>query len=84
MREPGPTFNPAGLDEWLKAQDKKFSNEAREIVGDVEEFLKEDIRQRLEDEHGSDWERSGSHEGPAERLPIEPPRRTSISLRPST
>ena len=39
-----PEFNPAGLDEWLKAQDKQFNNEAREIVSDVEEFFKKDIQ----------------------------------------
>jgi DNA sulfur modification protein DndB len=54
-----PEFNPAGLDEWLKAQDKQFNNNAREIVGDIEDLFKEDIKQRLEDEYGSDWERRG-------------------------
>lgn len=54
-----PEFRPAGLDEWLKAQDKQFNNEAREIVGELEDFLKKDIRVRLEDEHGSEWERLG-------------------------
>jgi DNA sulfur modification protein DndB len=52
-------FNPAGLDEWLQAQNKEFNNDAREIVSDLEDFLKADIRERLQDEFGSDWERNG-------------------------
>lgn len=59
VRGARPAFNPAGLDEWLKAQDKQFNNQAREIVSDIEEFFKKDIRERLEDEYGSDWDRNG-------------------------
>ncbi len=58
MCDARPEIRPAGLDEWLKAQDKQFNNEAREIVGELED-LKKDIRVRLEDEHGSEWERLG-------------------------
>ncbi len=29
VRDARPEFNPGGLDEWLKAQDKQFNNEAR-------------------------------------------------------
>jgi DNA sulfur modification protein DndB len=54
-----PTFNAPGLEEWVKAQDKQFTNEAREIVSDLEAFFKKDIRERLEDEYGNDWERKG-------------------------
>ena len=59
VRDARPEFNPPGLDEWLKAQDKQFIREAREIVSDVEAFFKKDIKERLEDEYGSDWERQG-------------------------
>ncbi len=59
LREARPKFNPAGVDDWLKAQDKEFNAEARDIVSEIEEFLKSGIRSRLEDEHGSDWERLG-------------------------
>jgi DNA sulfur modification protein DndB len=54
-----PAFQPDGLSEWLKAQDKQFTNEAREIVSDLEEFFKADIRTRLQDEFGTDWEKHG-------------------------
>ena len=59
LRDARPGFSPPGLDVWLKAQDKQFTNEAREVVGDLEAFFKADIKERLEGEHGSDWERLG-------------------------
>jgi DNA sulfur modification protein DndB len=59
LREARPGFVAPGLDEWLKAQDKQFTNDARAIVSDLEAFFKADIKERLEDEHGSDWERLG-------------------------
>ena len=59
LRRARPGFSAPGLDGWLKAQDKQFTNETREIVHDLEAFFKTDIRKRLEDEHHSDWERLG-------------------------
>jgi DNA sulfur modification protein DndB len=52
-------FNPAGLEEWVSAQDKKFVSEAREIVSELELFFKADIRDRLQVEYGKDWHRLG-------------------------
>ena len=54
-----PNFDPPDLTEWLKAQDKQFITAATTIVRDLEEFLKEDIRTRLQDEFGNDWNRLG-------------------------
>jgi DNA sulfur modification protein DndB len=59
VRDARPDFNPAGLDEWLKVQDKESNTEAREIVSDIEHFFKKDIKERLEDEFSSEWERLG-------------------------
>lgn len=59
VREARPEFNPPGLDAWLKAQDRASNNQAREIVDDLERFFKRDIRARLQDEYGDDWERLG-------------------------
>jgi DNA sulfur modification protein DndB len=59
VRNTRSEFNPSGLDEWLKTQDKQSNNMAREIVSDIEGLFKTDIRERLEDEYGSDWERRG-------------------------
>lgn len=54
-----PEFDPPDLETWLKARDKKLITEAQEIVSDLEIFLKDDIRIRLQDEFGSDWQRQG-------------------------
>ena len=59
VRDARPEFNPAGLDEWIKAQNKQFISEATGIVQDVEDYFKGDIRSRLEDEYGSDWWHKG-------------------------
>lgn len=54
-----PDFDAPGLEEWIRAQDEQFTKESFGIVSALEAFFKEDIRQRLEDEFGSDWEREG-------------------------
>ncbi|MGI9098172.1 MAG: DGQHR domain-containing protein [Solirubrobacteraceae bacterium] len=59
VRDARPEFDPPELAEWLKAQDKEFITEATTIVRDLEECLKDDIRTRLQDQYGSDWQRSG-------------------------
>jgi DNA sulfur modification protein DndB len=59
VRDARPKFVPAGLEDWLKAQDTQVNNEAREIVSSLEELFKTDVKQRLEDEFGSEWERLG-------------------------
>jgi DNA sulfur modification protein DndB len=59
VRDARSEFNPVGLDEWVKAQDRHFVTEATSIVQDVEHVLKSDVRSQLEDEYGSDWWREG-------------------------
>ncbi len=59
VQEARPEFDPPDLAEWLKAQDKKFLAEAADIVRDLEEFLKDDIRTRLQDEFKSEWQKQG-------------------------
>jgi DNA sulfur modification protein DndB len=54
-----PDFDAPGLEEWIRAQDEQFTKESFGIVSALEAFFKEDLRQRLEDEFGSDWEREG-------------------------
>jgi DNA sulfur modification protein DndB len=54
-----PDFDAPGLEDWIRAQDEQFTKESFGIVSALEAFFKEDIRQRLEDEFGSDWEREG-------------------------
>jgi DNA sulfur modification protein DndB len=52
-------FEPDGLREYQEEQEKQFNKEAFEITGEIETFLKEDIRQRLEDEFGARWLKDG-------------------------
>lgn len=60
IRGQRPEFDPPGLEDYLKGQNKEAINEAREIVGDLEELFKTDIRKRLEDEYGAaDWWQRG-------------------------
>ena len=59
IREKRRDFDPPGLEEYLKGQDKENIAEAREIVGELEAFMKHDIRQRLEDEFAGAWESQG-------------------------
>lgn len=59
LRDALPDFDAPGLEDWIRAQDEQFTKESFGIISALEAFLKEDIKQRLEDEFGSDWEREG-------------------------
>lgn len=59
IAEARPKFDPPGLVEWLSNEEKQFNSEAREMVSELEEFLKADIRKRLEDEFGANWFKAG-------------------------
>jgi DNA sulfur modification protein DndB len=59
IKEARPSFVAPGLDDWLKAQDKQFTKEALGIVHELEAYLKADIKQQLENEYASEWERKG-------------------------
>lgn len=52
-------FDPPGLDEYLESEARAYNTESSEMVRDLESFIKEDIRTRLEDEYGSKWYRLG-------------------------
>jgi DNA sulfur modification protein DndB len=59
LRQARPEFRAPGLDDWVRAQDRAFTNEARSIVSELEGFFNEDVRRRLEDQYGADWEKGG-------------------------
>lgn len=54
-----PGFEPDGLADYLLDQDKKNNEEAYKIIRDVEQFLKKDVRERLEDRFGANWYKDG-------------------------
>jgi len=54
-----PDFAPAGLAEWLADEAKQFNADSYSMVRDIEQFLKRDIRTRLEDKFGASWFKDG-------------------------
>jgi DNA sulfur modification protein DndB len=59
VRDKRPEFAAPGLDEYLRRADKEIINTAREIVGDIEVFMRDDIKRTLVEEYGSAWEQQG-------------------------
>lgn len=52
-------FCPVGLAEYRASEAKQFNTESFTMVGQIEEFLKADVRQRLQDEFGARWRKDG-------------------------
>ena len=52
-------FLPAGLEEYLREEEKQFNTESFEMIRDIEQFMKRDIRERLIGKFGVRWTRDG-------------------------
>ncbi|MCH4161062.1 MAG: DGQHR domain-containing protein [Bifidobacterium sp.] len=52
-------FDPIGYNEWKSSQETKFNSGSFVIVRSIEEFLKKDIRTKLENKYGEEWFRRG-------------------------
>ena len=52
-------FQPPGLAEYLVSEEKQFNDESRDMIVEIEQFMKTDIRKRLEDHYGASWFKSG-------------------------
>jgi DNA sulfur modification protein DndB len=52
-------FQPPGLAEYLASEEKQFNDESRDMIVEIEQFMKTDIRKRLEDHYGANWFKSG-------------------------
>ena len=63
IRDGRSEFDAPGLDDYLKTQDKEVINKAREIVGELETFMRDDIKNVLQEEYGPDWEQKGVPRG---------------------
>lgn len=59
IRDARSEFNPAGLDEYIASEARAYNAEAREIVEDLEDAIKTDLRDRLEIEFGPHWYKTG-------------------------
>lgn len=54
-----PEFSPPGLTGYLTDETKAFNTESFNMIRDIETFLKNDIRRRLQDRFGSKWFKVG-------------------------
>ncbi|MCS4594806.1 DGQHR domain-containing protein [Brevibacterium sediminis] len=52
-------FSPEGYDEWKLSQEKMYDQESLIMVRDIEEYLKYDVRSRLESHFGENWFKLG-------------------------
>jgi DNA sulfur modification protein DndB len=59
VHEGMPSFDPPGLDEYIREQEKQFNKESWDIVIELEAFLNHDIRKRLVGKFGDRWTRDG-------------------------
>lgn len=54
-----PEFNPAGMTEYWKNQSKQFNLDTYDKLGDIEEFLRDEVRGVLENAYGGMWLKKG-------------------------
>lgn len=59
LNEADPDFAPPGLAEYLKDQEKQFNAESFAMIRELEDFLKTDVRRRLQDKYGPRWKKDG-------------------------
>ncbi|WP_221643131.1 DGQHR domain-containing protein [Listeria booriae] len=55
ISESRPDFNPKGLDAFLENNLKKFNQESRQIINNLETILKSEITNLLQTAYGNDW-----------------------------
>lgn len=54
-----PDFNPPGLADYLQSEEQQFNDESRHMIAELEQFMKDDIRKRLQNEYGANWFKAG-------------------------
>ena len=54
-----PEFSPEGMQEYWKEEAKLFNIESIAMIRDIETFMKEDIRTRLQGKYGNRWLKDG-------------------------
>ncbi|UXN21994.1 DGQHR domain-containing protein [Curtobacterium flaccumfaciens] len=52
-------FEPVGLKEFLEGEVRQFNTDTFVLIGEVESFLKRELRRRLQDRYGATWYRVG-------------------------
>lgn len=59
IREQYPAFNPEGLDEHLKREEKIYNTKAFEYIREIETYFKVDFKEKLESFYGNNWFKKG-------------------------
>jgi DNA sulfur modification protein DndB len=59
IRDTFPDFQPEGLDEYLKKEEKENNTRAFQVIRDIETHFKEDFKERLEEKFGKMWLKKG-------------------------
>lgn len=52
-------FHPDGLDKYWKDEDKRYNEDSFRFIRDIETFMKEDFKTKLERAYGSQWFKRG-------------------------
>nr|WP_297167025.1 DGQHR domain-containing protein [uncultured Dysgonomonas sp.] len=52
-------FNPEGLEEYLKKEEKEYNTRAFEYIRDLETHFKKDFKEKLEEHYGGSWFKKG-------------------------
>lgn len=55
VRNQNPHFNPNGLDEYIKRQERDLNNKTYNFIKDIEIFLKDDVKKQLTDKLTDEW-----------------------------
>lgn len=59
INEARPEFDPPGLADYLRDEQKQFNDESRDMIDALEAYMKDDVRKRLQDKYGADWFKNG-------------------------
>lgn len=59
IREQYPAFNPEGLDDYLKKEEKIYNTKAFEYIREIETYFKQDFKEKLESYYGNNWFKKG-------------------------
>lgn len=59
IREQCSAFNPEGLDEYLKKEEKIYNTKAFEYIREIETYFKMDFKEKLEAFYGNNWFKKG-------------------------
>ena len=55
IKESYPEFNPNGLDEYIKNEERALNSKTHEMIKDIEEHMRVDFKERLFNKLGEEW-----------------------------